>query len=152
MKDGSDSRNLPAGPDRLAPGPQSEESWLKVLVQQPALGISIYLDRITLYANQSYTRLCDYDNPPQIVGTSHLGRVAPECRAQVSDIIRRRKGGEWRSPGSSGMTGPVAMVYSTDFPGNTRIQAAVPFAWERADWIGRPPPQVQKVNTARREC
>ena len=152
MKDGLDSRNQPAGADRLDPGLQSEESWLKTLVEQSPLSISIARDRITLYANQSCTRLFGYDSPPQIVGTSHLGRVAPESRAQVSDIIRRRKGGEWRSSGSSGMSGPVSMVYFTEFKDNTRMRAVVPFAWERADWIGRPPPQAQKVNKARREC
>ncbi|NLX32488.1 MAG: PAS domain S-box protein [Deltaproteobacteria bacterium] len=58
------------------------------------MGISVARDGITLYANPSCARLFGYDHPGELVGTSQLGRVAPESRRQVTDCIERRRRGE----------------------------------------------------------
>jgi PAS domain S-box-containing protein len=146
MKDGLNPKCPPAGPDRLAPLTQSDESWLKVLVQQSPLGISIARDGITLYANQACARLFGYDSPAQIIGTSQLGRVAPECRERVTDYIQRRRRGEpaplayeIRGLRNNGSTfplyvevsriewdeGPVSIAYFTDFTDRKCLEEAL---------------------------
>jgi PAS domain S-box-containing protein len=141
MKDGSDPKYPPAGPDRLAPLPQSDESWLKVLVEQSPLGISIARDGITLYANQACARLFGYDGPAQIVGTSQLGRVAPESRAQVTEYIRRRKQGE-----------PVPSAY--EITGLRRNGSTFPLYVEvtRIDWDEGPVSMAYFTDCTDRKC
>jgi PAS domain S-box-containing protein len=141
MKDGSDPKYPPAGPDRLAPLPQSDESWLKVLVEQSPLGISIARDGITLYANQACARLFGYDSPAQIVGTSQLGRVAPESRAQVTENIRRRKQGE-----------PVPSAY--EITGLRRNGSTFPLYVEvaRIEWDDGPVSMAYFTDCTDRKC
>ena len=135
MKEGSDPKYPLDGQDRPDHGPHGAGFWFRTLVEQSPLGISIARDGITLYANQACARLFGYDSPAQIIGTSQLGRVAPECRAQVTDYIQRRKRGEpaplayeitgLRRDGSTFPLyvevaridwddGPVSMAYFTD--------------------------------------
>ena len=146
MKDGSDPKYPPAGPDRLAPGPQSDESWLKALVEQSPLGISIARDGITLYANQACARLFGYDSPEEIVGTSQLGRVAPEMpragdRLHPAPQARRAGAVGLRDQGTSQgridispvrgghridwEDGPVSMAYFTDFTARKEMEGAL---------------------------
>jgi PAS domain S-box-containing protein len=147
MKDGSDPQypQYPLdGQDRPGHGPHGAESWFKALVEQSPLGISVARDGITLYANQAFARLFGYDSPEELIGTSQLGRVAPECRAQVTDYIQRRKRGE-PAPSAYEITGlrrdgstfalyvevarielhdePVSMAYFTDFTARKEMEA-----------------------------
>jgi PAS domain S-box-containing protein len=141
MKDESDPRNQPGHNPQKSAAP-----WFKALVEQSPLGISVARDGITLYTNQACARLFGYDSPEKLVGTSQLGRVAPESRAQVNEYIQRRKRGEpaplayeirgLRRDGSTFTLyvevvriewhdGPVSMAYFTDFTEKKRAEEAL---------------------------
>jgi PAS domain S-box-containing protein len=143
MTDGSDPRCQSAGSDRLEHRPEGVEPWIKALVEQSPLGISVARDGITLYANQACVRLFGYNSPKDLVGTSQLDRVAPECRAQVAEYIQLRKRGEpapsayeikgLRGDGSTFPLyvevnridwddGPVSMAYFSDFTARKEME------------------------------
>ena len=86
-----DESNHKSPPGR---GQPAEKGWFRTLVERSPMGISVARDGITLYANPSCARLFGYDHPGELVGTSQLGRVAPESRRQVTDCIERRRRGE----------------------------------------------------------
>ena len=52
------------------------DAWLRSLIDQSPLGISISYNGITLYVNQAYVRLFGSSAPAEHVGTSQLSRVA----------------------------------------------------------------------------
>jgi PAS domain S-box-containing protein len=135
MKDGSDQRTLP---DLIT---QGAKSWYKTIVEQSPLGISIARDGITLYANQACVRLFGYDTPEDIIGTSQLGRVAPESREQVTENIERRRRGE-----------PAPAAY--EIMGLRRNGSTFPLYVEvaRIDWDGEPVSMAYFTDfTARKE-
>jgi PAS domain S-box-containing protein len=135
MQDGSDQRTQPDLSYREA------EPWYKTIVEKSPLGISIARDGITLYANQACVRLFGYDSPEEIVGTSQLGRVAPESRAQVTENIERRKQGE-----------PAPSAY--EIVGLRRNGSTFPLYIEiaRIDWDGEPVSMAYFTDfTARKE-
>jgi PAS domain S-box-containing protein len=70
------------------------DAWLRALVDQSPLGISISRNGITLYVNQACARLFGSSAPADHVGTSQLTRVAPQSRDTVADYILRRERGE----------------------------------------------------------
>jgi PAS domain S-box-containing protein len=70
------------------------DTWLRSLVDQSPLGISISRNGITLYVNQACARLFGSSAPADHVGTSQLNRVAPESRDTVAGYIRCRERGE----------------------------------------------------------
>ena len=70
------------------------DAWLRSLVDQSPLGISIARNGITLYVNQACARLFGSSAPAEHVGTSQLIRVAPQSRDTVAGYIRRREQGE----------------------------------------------------------
>lgn len=70
------------------------DAWLRALVDQSPLGISISRNGITLYANRACARLFGFSAPADHVGTSQLTRVAPQSRDTVANYIRLRERGE----------------------------------------------------------
>jgi PAS domain S-box-containing protein len=70
------------------------DAWLRSLVDQSPLGISISHNGITLYVNQACARLFGSSSPAEHVGTSQLNRVAPQSRDTVAGYIRQRERGE----------------------------------------------------------
>ncbi len=77
---------------------KQSETRFRTLIEESPPGISISRGGIALYANQSYLHIFGYDNASEVVGTPLLNRIAPNCRQEVDDRIRKREGGEVMSP------------------------------------------------------
>lgn len=121
------------------------DTWLRTLVDESPVCISISLDGVTLYANRACLRLFRYNDPSEITGTSQLNRVAPESRETVARHIRNRALGE-AAPASYEITGlrkdgapiplyvdvarirlmevPVSVAFFTDFSEKKKIEDA----------------------------
>jgi PAS domain S-box-containing protein len=96
--DGESKHDLGAGApgamQRLIMELVQSDTWLRSLVDQSPLGISISQNGITLYVNQACANLFGSSSPAEHVGTSQLTRVAPESRDTVAGYIRNRERGE----------------------------------------------------------
>lgn len=80
------------------------DTWLRTLVEQTPVCISISLEGFTLYANKACLRLFGYDDLSEVIGTPQLKYVAPECRAMVVRNTRNRALGQ-TEPSSYEITG-----------------------------------------------
>ena len=136
----------PGAMQRLISELVQSDAWLRSLVDQSPLGISISHNGITLYVNQACARLFGSFAPADHVGTSQLTRVAPQSRDAVADYIRRRERGE-AAPGAYEIMGlrkdgtvfplyievsrirlmgvPVSVAFFTDFTERKRLEEAL---------------------------
>jgi diguanylate cyclase (GGDEF)-like protein/PAS domain S-box-containing protein len=69
------------------------EERLRTLIVQSPLAISFSRDGITLEVNAHYLTMFGYASADQVSGTSLLQRIAPSHRAEMQDLIERRRGG-----------------------------------------------------------
>ena len=58
------------------------------------MGITLARAGRTLYANRAYLQLFGYADASAVLGQSLLNQIAPECRKQIADHVRRRELGE----------------------------------------------------------
>ena len=58
------------------------------------MGITLARGGRTLYANRAYLQLFGYADPSAVLGQSLLNQIAPECRDEIADHVRRRERGE----------------------------------------------------------
>jgi two-component system sensor histidine kinase/response regulator len=70
------------------------DEWLRILVEQCPVSISISLNGITLFVNRAFLQLFGYNSLSEIIGTPQLTRVAPESRETVAEHIQNRALGE----------------------------------------------------------
>ena len=150
MEDESKSNNSPVNNavtrQRLIAELIQRDTWLRTLVEESPVGISISLDGVTLYANPACLRLFGYNNLSEISGTSQLTRVAPESRETVARYILKRARGE-AAPTSYEITGlrkdgvpiplhleiapiritevPVTVAFFTDFSEKKKMEEAL---------------------------
>ena len=75
--------------DRL----RESEMRLRTLIEQSPLAISFSRDGITLEVNAHYVSMFGYASADEVSGTPLLQRIAPSHRAEMQDLIERRRGG-----------------------------------------------------------
>jgi diguanylate cyclase (GGDEF)-like protein/PAS domain S-box-containing protein len=75
--------------DRL----RESEMRLRTLIEQSPLAISFSRDGITLEVNAHYLSMFGYASADEVSGTPLLQRIAPSHRAEMQDLIERRRGG-----------------------------------------------------------
>jgi diguanylate cyclase (GGDEF)-like protein/PAS domain S-box-containing protein len=75
--------------DRL----RESEMRLRTLIAQSPLAISFSRDGITLEVNAHYLTMFGYVSADEVAGTPLLQRIAPSHRAEMQDLIERRRGG-----------------------------------------------------------
>jgi len=131
---------------RLITELMSSDAWLRALVDESPVGISISLDGVTLYANRACLRLFGYNDLSEIIGTSQLTRVAPESSETVAGYILNRARGD-AAPASYEITGlrkdgvpiplyvevtrislmevPVSVAFFADFSEKKKIEGAL---------------------------
>jgi diguanylate cyclase (GGDEF)-like protein/PAS domain S-box-containing protein len=68
---------------------ESEKRFRTVIEQSP-IGISFNRDGYTVDGNAVYLQMFGYDDISELRGSSVLNRIAPQCRVEVEDRIRRR--------------------------------------------------------------
>ena len=81
---------------RLPPGKglSTTDALFRALSENAPVGITLARGGRTLYANRAYLQLFGYADPSAVLGQSLLNQIAPECREQIADHVRRRERGE----------------------------------------------------------
>ncbi|MEO8428064.1 MAG: PAS domain S-box protein [Verrucomicrobiota bacterium] len=72
---------------------QSEDRFRSVFENSP-IGISIARNTVFHYINTAHVRLFGYSDASELCGTSLLNLIAPDCREEIGERIRRRERGE----------------------------------------------------------
>lgn len=70
------------------------DTLFRVLSENAPVGITLARAGCTLYANRAYLRLFGYADASEVVGQSLLNQIAPECRKEIADRVRRRERGD----------------------------------------------------------
>ena len=70
------------------------DALFRALSENAPVGITLARGGRTLYANRAYLQLFGYADPSAVLGQSLLNQIAPECREQIADHVRRRERGE----------------------------------------------------------
>ena len=87
------SRSRPRNP--LAEKSQATpDALFRALSENAPVGITLARQGRTLFANRAYLQLFGCTDPSAVLGESLLNQIAPECRDEVSDLVRRRERGE----------------------------------------------------------
>ncbi len=73
---------------------RESEAWFRDLFDRSPIGISIAQKGKTLLYNKAGLHMFGYDDCSEIAGTSPLSRIAPHCRDEIAEYIRRRERGE----------------------------------------------------------
>ena len=72
---------------------ESEESY-RVIFDHSPVGISIARHGVTLLSNDAALHMFGYDDSSEMVETTQLSRIAPDCRHEISEYIAKRERGE----------------------------------------------------------
>jgi PAS domain S-box-containing protein len=72
----------------------STDALFRALSENAPVGITLAREGRTLYANRAYLQLFGYADPSAVLGQSLLNQIAPECRDEIADHVRRRERGE----------------------------------------------------------
>jgi len=85
-----------SAPKRQPPGKglSTTDALFRALSENAPVGITLAREGRTLYANRAYLQLFGYADPSAVLGQSLLNQIAPECREQIADHVRRRERGE----------------------------------------------------------
>jgi len=70
------------------------DALFRALSENAPVGITLAREGRTLYANRAYLQLFGYADPSTVLDQSLLNQIAPECREQIADHVRRRERGE----------------------------------------------------------
>jgi len=75
-------------------GCSTTDALFRALSENAPLGITLARGGRTLYANRAYLQLFGHADPSTVLGQSLLNQIAPECREEIADNVRRRERGE----------------------------------------------------------
>ena len=70
---------------------QEMEARFRTLFDESPIGISIGRNGVTLNLNRAALLIFGYADSSELVGTRQLNRIAPECRQEVSENLKRRE-------------------------------------------------------------
>jgi diguanylate cyclase (GGDEF)-like protein/PAS domain S-box-containing protein len=73
---------------------QESETRFRAVIEQSPLGISLSKDGITVDGNAVFVKMFGYEDIAEVLGTPVTNRIAPECRADIEERIKRRIRGE----------------------------------------------------------
>jgi PAS domain S-box-containing protein len=75
-------------------GRNATDALFRALSENAPVGITLAREGRTLYANRAYLQLFGYSDPSAVLGQSLLNQIAPQCREEIVDRVRRRERGE----------------------------------------------------------
>jgi PAS domain S-box-containing protein len=75
-------------------GRGTTDALFRALSENAPVGITLARGGCTLYANRAYLQLFGHTDPSAVLGQSLLNQIAPECREEIADNVRRRERGE----------------------------------------------------------
>lgn len=72
---------------------RESEARFRTIIEQSPVAISCSRDGITVDVNSVYLKMFGYDHADQVRGQPVLNRIAPQCRGEMEDRIRKRQMG-----------------------------------------------------------
>jgi diguanylate cyclase (GGDEF)-like protein/PAS domain S-box-containing protein len=81
---------------------RESETRFRTVIEQSPVGISFSRDGYTTDVNPAFLQMFGYDDAAEVRDSPVIDRIAPQCRAEMEDRIRRRSRGE-----------PVEVTYET---------------------------------------
>jgi len=73
---------------------RESEERLRSVIEQSPVGIAFSRDGVTVDANRVYLHMFGYDNMEELRGRSLLEQIAPQCRTEILDRVKRRAQGQ----------------------------------------------------------
>jgi len=84
------ARRRPSAENRRS----TADALFRALSENAPVGITLARKGRTLYANRAYLQLFGYADSSAVLGESLLNQIAPECRKEIAEQVRRRERGE----------------------------------------------------------
>ncbi len=73
---------------------QESEKRFRTIIEESPIGMAFGRDGITIDVNKVYLDMFGYDSVDQVRGEPLISQIAPQCRPEVSERVRRRAQGE----------------------------------------------------------
>ncbi len=73
---------------------RESERRFRAIIEQSPMGMSFSRDGYTVDVNLAFLKMFGYDDAEDVRGSPVLDRIAPQCRAEIEERIRRRTQGE----------------------------------------------------------
>jgi diguanylate cyclase (GGDEF)-like protein/PAS domain S-box-containing protein len=69
---------------------RESETRFRTIIEQSPIGMALGRDGITVEVNPVYLKMFGYDDIAEVCGQPLINQIAPQCRAQIEDRIRKR--------------------------------------------------------------
>ena len=73
---------------------RESETRFRTIIEQSPMGMALGRDGVTVEVNQVYLKMFGYDDIAEVRGQPLTNQIAPQCRAEIEERIRRRTRGE----------------------------------------------------------
>jgi diguanylate cyclase (GGDEF)-like protein/PAS domain S-box-containing protein len=73
---------------------RESETRFRSVIEQSPIGMAFGRDGVTVEVNEVYLHMFGYDDMAQVCGQPLISQIAPQCRPEIEDRIRRRSRGE----------------------------------------------------------
>jgi diguanylate cyclase (GGDEF)-like protein/PAS domain S-box-containing protein len=73
---------------------KESEIRFRTIIEQSPMGMALGRDGVTVEVNPVYLKMFGYDDIAQVRGQPLTNQIAPQCRAEIEERIRRRTRGE----------------------------------------------------------
>jgi len=73
---------------------KDNEAYFRSIIDQSPVGISFSRDGYPFDVNSAFLKMFGYDDASQVIGRHITNRIAPHCREEMEERIRRREDGE----------------------------------------------------------
>jgi PAS domain S-box-containing protein len=67
---------------------EQSERRFRTLIEHAPIGISLYQDLHCNYVNRAYLKIFGFADPSELIGTHICERSAPQCRAEMVDLVQ----------------------------------------------------------------
>lgn len=68
---------------------EESEKRFRTLIEDAPIGISMSRDLRYTYVNRAYTTIFGFNDPSELIGTYIGDRIAPQCRSEITGLVRR---------------------------------------------------------------
>ena len=69
---------------------RESETRFRTIIEQSPIGMALGRDGVTTQVNAVYLQMFGYDDVAEVRGQPLIDQIAPQCRAEIEDRIRRR--------------------------------------------------------------
>lgn len=73
---------------------RASETRFRTIIEQSPIAVAFSSDGLTIDANPVYLKMFGYDDIAELLGLPLINQIAPQCRAEIEERIRRRIQGD----------------------------------------------------------